>query len=324
MGSTSDQKTGRATTWPWIASAAAVGVPAVVVLATFAAWRSDIPARMASHWSGSPNGAPDGFSSTGASAAWIGGSCLLAFLIAVPTALAGRARASSRPAARAVVTALASFAGVLAGSWIAVATANLAVDDTAQAHLGARVLWILTLLWGVIPLVLLRRLPAGEPAIPHRADPVPPLPDQRTDWEEVLSSPLMTSVLAVTLAVLVVLAVVAGPWLLVGAVPLALALAVFAQIRVRVDERGLRLVSGLLRLPIKRIPLEQITRAASEQIDPLHWGGWGYRMLPGRSALVLRTGPGLVLDLRDGRRFAVTLDDPDTPARVISGLLARR
>lgn len=35
---------------------------------------------------------------------------------------------------------------------------------------------------------------------------------------------------------------------------------------------------------------------------------------------LLRPGPGLVLDLRDGRRFAVTVADPQTPAALLTAL----
>ncbi|HEU4567283.1 MAG TPA: hypothetical protein VFR99_04550 [Marmoricola sp.] len=308
----------------WSGAAAAVAVPGVVVLATFAAWRDQLPGRIATHWSGSPNGAPDGFSSTTASAAWIVGVCLLAVALAVAAVLAGRARGANQRPARAVVATLASLTGLLAGSWVAIGTANLAADDPAQAHLGARLLWFLGLLWGVVPLGLLRGITATEQQTRRPAGPLLPASGEHVEWDQTLSSPLMTGTLAVALGVMVVLAVVVSPWLWIAAVPLALALAVFAQVRVHVDDRGLRLVSGLVRLPIKRISLEQIAHAGSEQIDPPQWGGWGYRVLPGRSALVLRAGPGLVLDLRDGRRFAVTLDDPDAPARLLAGLLASR
>lgn len=322
----SSPRPGPTSTLRWAAAVASAGVPAVVALGTFAAWRHELPERMATHWSGSPGGAPDGFSSTSVSAAVIAGICLLAFALAAVAAVFGRAREADERPARAVVAALASAGGVTAGSWVAVATANLAVDDPAQAHLGARLLWVLALLWGVVPLILLRPLPApaqqaGPPPTPTPTPTLPRTSGQPVAWTQVLSSPLMNGVLAVLLGVLVVLSVVTSPWLWVGAVPLAVALAAFAQVRVVVDARGLRLVSGLLRLPIKRIPLARIAAAGTEQIDPMRWGGWGYRVLPGRSALVLRTGPGLVLDLADGRRFAVTLDDPDTPARLLAGML---
>jgi hypothetical protein len=90
-----------------------------------------------------------------------------------------------------------------------------------------------------------------------------------------------------------------------------------------VDRRGLRLTSAVAGVPLKRIPLTDIISAAAEQIDPADWGGWGYRVAPGRSALVLRAGPGLVLRLRDGRRFAITVDRPQNPATLVAALQAQ-
>ncbi|HQX36543.1 MAG TPA: hypothetical protein PLA13_09335, partial [Microbacteriaceae bacterium] len=56
-------------------------------------------------------------------------------------------------------------------------------------------------------------------------------------------------------------------------------------------------------------------------IDPMGWGGWGYRVTPGRSAIVLRTGPGLVITQRDQKQFAISLDAPEAPASLLLGLL---
>lgn len=111
--------------------------------------------------------------------------------------------------------------------------------------------------------------------------------------------------------------------LLAGAAMIAATVSVLAISRVtlRVDETGLRLGFGPgIRV---RVPLDQIKQATVEDIRPLAWGGWGYRIKPGRRALVLRAGPGLVLDLRNGNRFAVTVDDPENPAALINGLLTR-
>jgi hypothetical protein len=111
---------------------------------------------------------------------------------------------------------------------------------------------------------------------------------------------------------------------LVGASLLAVTAAalVLQQATIRIDASGLRIGFGpWLRI---RIPLTDIRQAAPEQIQPMQWGGWGYRaMTPGRRALILRAGPGLVLDLTNGSRFAVTLDDPDEAAAVLNGLVSR-
>jgi hypothetical protein len=45
--------------------------------------------------------------------------------------------------------------------------------------------------------------------------------------------------------------------------------------------------------------------------------------MPGRSALVLRSGPAVVLELADGRRFAVTVDDPQAPVALLDALRVR-
>ncbi|MEV0717181.1 hypothetical protein [Asanoa sp. NPDC050611] len=114
------------------------------------------------------------------------------------------------------------------------------------------------------------------------------------------------------------------PWSWAVLVVPAAALLVLAEVRVSVDRRGLRLTAGLLRLPFKRIPLDRIARAYVQDIDPLRWGGWGYRfMLPGRSAFVTRSGPGLVVELTNGHQFAVTVRDPRTPAALLNALRQR-
>lgn len=111
--------------------------------------------------------------------------------------------------------------------------------------------------------------------------------------------------------------------LVIGAGLLAVTVAglVLQRAVVRIDASGFRLGFGpWLRV---RIPLADIRQAAPAQLSPMEWGGWGYRVRPGRRALILRGGPGLVLDLTNESRFAVTLDDPDQAAAVLNGLLAR-
>ena len=42
-----------------------------------------------------------------------------------------------------------------------------------------------------------------------------------------------------------------------------------------------------------------------------------------RAAVVLRAGPGIRLDLHDGKVFVVTIDDPDIPARLLNAEASR-
>ena len=114
-------------------------------------------------------------------------------------------------------------------------------------------------------------------------------------------------------------------WILVGsAFVVAIAITWVSIVRVTASERGLRIAFGPFGWPSKHMPLERIERAEATEIEPLRWGGWGYRWAgPGRSAVVIRRGPGLVLDLRGGGRFAVTVDEPGPAAGLLNDLRRR-
>ncbi|MEV6161468.1 DUF1648 domain-containing protein [Streptomyces sp. NPDC052052] len=112
---------------------------------------------------------------------------------------------------------------------------------------------------------------------------------------------------------------VAIPLLVCGAL-----LAVFARLCVVVDRRGIT-VSGLLPWPRLTVPLDRIEAATSRDINPLaEYGGWGYRIGPRRSGLVIRSGEGIVATLVGGRVFAVTVDDSATGAALLNALVDRR
>ncbi|WP_405938775.1 DUF1648 domain-containing protein [Streptomyces sp. NBC_00726] len=105
---------------------------------------------------------------------------------------------------------------------------------------------------------------------------------------------------------------------------LGLLIAAFARPYVTVDRRGI-IVSGLLPRPRIRIPLDRIEAAASRDIRPLsEYGGWGYRIRPGRSGVIIRSGEGIVARLTNGRDFAVTVDDSATGAALLNTLIDRR
>ncbi|MGC4944772.1 DUF1648 domain-containing protein [Streptomyces sp. DT224] len=105
---------------------------------------------------------------------------------------------------------------------------------------------------------------------------------------------------------------------------LGLLIASFARTHVTVDRRGIT-VSGLLPWPRVRVPLDRIEAAASRDIRPLtEYGGWGYRIRPGRSGVMLRSGEGIVARLTNGRDFAVTVDDSATGAALLNTLIDQR
>ena len=97
----------------------------------------------------------------------------------------------------------------------------------------------------------------------------------------------------------------------------------FTHVHVTVGRDCLEIRCGHIGLPRRRIPLDQVDSAWTvPSISPRNWGGWGYRWRPEMgTAVVVRRGPGFVLDLGDGRRFTVTVDDAEGAVRAISGRL---
>ncbi|WP_406092684.1 DUF1648 domain-containing protein [Streptomyces sp. NBC_01013] len=110
----------------------------------------------------------------------------------------------------------------------------------------------------------------------------------------------------------------------VPALVVGLLLLSFARPNVTVDRRGI-MVSGMLPWPRVRVPLDRIEAAASRDISPFtEYGGWGYRIRPGRTGVMIRSGEGLVARLADGRDFAVTVDDSATAAALLNTLIDQR
>lgn len=71
----------------------------------------------------------------------------------------------------------------------------------------------------------------------------------------------------------------------------------FGRLRISVDWRGLKVVTWIMGISLKTIPLNAVMSVHTTRNEPLQWGGWGYRIRPGSSAIILRTGPGLVVTL---------------------------
>ena len=96
------------------------------------------------------------------------------------------------------------------------------------------------------------------------------------------------------------------------------------SVSVRVDDRGLSAAWGPVRWPRVHVDLDDVAGATTEEIAPLEWGGWGYRLTPRSTGVVVRRGPGIVVDRRSGRRFAVTVAGAEDGAAVLRALVERR
>ena len=97
----------------------------------------------------------------------------------------------------------------------------------------------------------------------------------------------------------------------------------FSSLVVRVTEDTLTVAYGPYGLPRRVIALAEVAEVSAIMVDPIHWGGWGYRWIPWAhaSAAVIRKGPGIALELKDGRRFTVTVDDAVNGAKLASAAL---
>lgn len=128
-------------------------------------------------------------------------------------------------------------------------------------------------------------------------------------------------VLGAAAATVLVFWLVARPGLDFLVILLVLALAAgfcaaCARIRVTIDSAGVACESTFFGFTLARFGLDEIADARVEQVTLGSWFGWGYRVTLGASALVLRAGPGLVLELVSGKQFTVTL--PEAAAALVA------
>src|SRR5699024_8279550 len=71
----------------------------------------------------------------------------------------------------------------------------------------------------------------------------------------------------------------------------ALVFAMSCELGVLIDARGVHTLWGPFGWPRPRIALDNIAAASAEHINPVQWGGWGYRVSSRGVAAVVRRGP---------------------------------
>jgi hypothetical protein len=308
-----------------VAAVVSLLLPAVAVLVSYFVWRDDLPPELASHWSGT--GPADGVMSVAqfltvslvmtAGAAVIGGA--LALWPGVTAA--GR---------RGGLLVAGIIAGAGAQTWLVSAVLTMRVGDPYDVVLGV---WgfvgFAAVAYGLVPFLL-----APKPQLESRdvQERISFAPGEEGAWSRTVTANLFlwgTVVLIVVAVALYGTSVVTGQTsdalfgLSVIAV-IALVVASLSRFRVTADWRGLRVVSSIFRFPLKHIPLENIEMVEANELRPSEWGGWGYRVMPGRSALILRRGPGLIVTTTNQKQFALTLDNPAVPAALLATLRDKR
>jgi hypothetical protein len=288
------------------------GVLFLVGLIPLAVGWGELPDPVASHWGW--NGEPD------ASMPLRLVPLLMVAMLGIALILSALFRVEGKPTAEAfaLVGVLGGIGAALTGLLV---TLNRGVTTWTEA--GDFVLWHVGVVLfaasagGLAGFLIGRRWYPQRPASRSVGPVMESGADERVSWIGRASVRWPLSLVGVG-AVMAVVLPVWGTWL--GGLLTLVALALM-QVEARVDDEGLRVRLGVI--PVRRIPLEKISSARGIDLEPTEWGGWGWRAVGNGSAIVLRRGAALEVSFRNGRRFAVTVDDAGTGAALINGLLAR-
>ncbi|TFB95571.1 hypothetical protein E3O25_02130 [Cryobacterium sp. TMT1-3] len=308
-----------------VAAAATLWLPVVAVVVTWLLWIDRLPSVLPRQWGS--DGAVSSTIPTWAMAVIAFGVSLGAAILAT-----GWLRERRAPNRRQVYVGLGFAAGLASSLWLM--TAGITIDaGDAEPKLGA---WLLLTFaacgYGALPYFLAQKwMPPVLPEPPTTENDNSKI-DLSMPWSTLVTSPVIAVIgggvvlggaVAIfvlltdaqqTLAASVMTGVVVGVILLVTLV--------FVQVRVTVDGRGLSVVSRLLGIRLKKVSLDQVESAFADTVSALQYGGWGYRLTSGRTAVVMRGGPALVVNLRRGNQFAVTVDEPHTAAALLNALRA--
>ena len=311
-----------------------LGLPAAVVALAavpLILYGDQLPDPVASHFDAS--GAPDGSMS-------LTSFVLVSLLILIGPGLLMViiAAANSARMDRAVAPFLVGLGGFLAvlGAGILAETAvtQRGLESWTEAEgvfLGVGVVLLLSAAVAGLATWLAIGLPYNETSTLFAADADGEVPrltiaeGERAVFTETITMGWMLW-LIIGLAGTVVAVVFVAPWpvaLLVGLslIP-ALLLTAF---RVQADRSGLTVRSVVFGIPFARIDADEVVEATVIDVEPMKWGGWGYRgslKVLGRAAVVTRRGPGVHLKLTGDRVLVVTLDNPTSAAALLNANVA--
>lgn len=140
-------------------------------------------------------------------------------------------------------------------------------------------------------------------------------------WQQTVKASWMTFLVVSFAAEVVLFAalaifVMAGMWVVVVLlVALGVGLvACFAVVDIAIDGDGIHVRYGSFGWPKFDVPPDEIESAEVADIRPMKWGGWGYRgslKMIKRAGVIQRAGPGIHVNLTQGRMLAMTIDDPE-------------
>lgn len=258
------------------------------------------------------------------------GVAVAALLVVIQLAITRRDERTSRVS----VTLGAGVGGFVAAlaAFIVLPQRGLADAAQASAGFGAMLLAVVVGLAAAgVGYAAMPRPRATEAVAPPPVEaPRIPLGDtEQVSWSGSAAMPWWLAAVAVLVPMVVVL-VVAGfsagsMWLVLGLVALTALLTalLLAPVRVVVDAHGLQARSPVAVRRI-RIPLAEVAEAEAVRVGLINgYGGFGYRVGPAGTGLIVRPGAALRVTRGDGSRFTVTVDGADQAAAVLNTLAAQ-
>lgn len=297
-------------------------IPPVVIALTALRWSQRLPRDISTHWT---DGVVDG-----STPLWqVVATCLALAVLSGTAGIIACVLSREVRESVLVVSVAGAVGGVTCSAWLSLAATSLTSDAALDTRSGA--LSVVGLAYALVLRGALGRLP--RPAFESSRDNVEPVvPSDDGLWQEDVSSPVLSglgfllSALGVALLWLMrgpegasVLAMTAPALLVIlGAFTMAL-----SRIRVTVDEDGLRVRSLLARVTLLRVRLSDIGAAGVAELRASDWGGLGYRILPGRRAVIIRTGKGISVSKKNGRVVCVTAATAKDGVALLDRLLKR-
>lgn len=298
---------------PVLATLVAVALPLL-------AW-SELPDPVAIHWG--LDGRPDG------SASLVVDVVLMAVLIGLvallPLVAVLRGDRATARTMLALSHGMGAFLAVL--RWRTVEL-NRGVDVWTEAG-SLTLLDIALLLVAAAPFALLGWWLGGKhPELPQSLHTVAPLPlpaDGQLVWvgRQSWSVARVLGPALVAVGGLVTAVRVAPETLILGATLMLVGVLLWSatSIAVAAGPAGLKVRFGPLGWPAVRVALADVERVEVVDVEPLAYGGWGYRIVPGVRAVVIRRGVGLRIGRRARPDLIVTVDDAATAAGVLAAHL---
>jgi len=297
-------------------------IPFLVVLLSWLIWRQQLPDQLTTQWSGSE---PTTEQPTVVVVIVCLGVTLVAGLIAL---ISGFAPVNESDSARPFLIG-GMISGIVTGAWFVLASLGLAGESAIGRPVGWGLLALLAAGFGFLPFFVAHKAITDETDDTYEINAASVGATEAIAWSGRTVAPTFIVIAIGAIGGAAALAGIsgAGGWdgaalssvVVLGV--LAVFSVIFAAVRVSVDRRGIRVVSLTTGIPLKTITPNRVAQVHVTNVNPLSWGGWGYRLMPGKSAIIIRGGEGISVTLTNDKEFVVTVTDADTGAEVLAGLV---